>query len=132
MFFSDRADFKIKKIIMYKEKHYKVIKGPILHERIWLTLYFFLLEAGFSSETDASRLHLRTQKGIQGTIQEGPWLQAGWKSNMNQQDVRAEFIEDTERTDMDGASRRLRNERSTSLILDWGLRVLLRIVVWCT
>ena len=31
------------------------------------------------------------------TSQDGPWLPAGWKSNMSQQKVKVEFIEERER-----------------------------------
>lgn len=72
----------------------------------------FLMKAGFSSETDAGRLGLRTQRGTNRTNDEGPWLQARWESNMSQQEVRVEFIENIERADTNGASERLRKERA--------------------
>lgn len=34
--------------------------------------------------------------GSHKSSQEGPWLLKGWKSNVNQQEVRVEFIEDIE------------------------------------
>ena len=49
-----------------------------------------------TSRYDIGRPGLRNQKGSRGTSQEGSWLHAGWKSDMSQKKVRAEFIEDTE------------------------------------
>lgn len=52
---------------------------------------------------------------------EGSWLGVGWKSNVNQEEVTVEFIEDLERADTDRVSGRLRKERRVSLIFTWGL-----------
>ena len=60
-------------------------------------------------------------RGSCRTSQEDPWLHEGWKPNLSQQRVRAEFIEDIKRTDTDEASRRLRKERSMSFVFIWGL-----------
>ena len=50
---------------------------------------------------DASKLGPRTwgvEEGVgRRTSQDGPWLHAGWKSNMSQQKVKVEFIEERER-----------------------------------
>lgn len=64
--------------------------------------------------------------GSHRTSQEGSWLPAGWKSNMNREEVRAEVIEDT-----DKASRRCRKERREKPIFAPGLGFLLTVVVWC-
>ena len=63
---------------------------------------------------DTGRLDLKTQRGSCRASQEGPWLCTGWKSNMSQQEVRAELIEDIERADTDGVSGKSRKERRAS------------------
>lgn len=68
------------------------------------------------SDYDADGPCPQTQRGSHRTSQEGPWLLEGQKSNMSQQAVRAEFIGDTEKADIFGASGRLKKERSMSLI----------------
>lgn len=57
-------------------------------------------------------------RGISAGSQEGPWLCIGQKSNVSQQEVRAEFTEDIERADIDRASRRLGKE-NMSLFFVW-------------
>lgn len=76
-------------------------------------------------DVDAGWLGLRTS-------QEGPWLRGEYKSNVSQEEVRTEFIEDLERADIDRASGRLRKERRLSSIFAWSLGFLLGTVVWCT
>lgn len=50
----------------------------------------------------------------------------------DQKEMKAEFIEDIEKADIEWRSRRLEKERSKSLIFVQGLGFLLRIVVWGT
>ena len=57
--------------------------------------------------------------------QEDLWLSLGWKSNASQQEVKAE-LDDVERADTDGGSRRLRKERSLSLVFVSGLGILIK------
>ena len=52
-------------------------------------------------------------------VPQGP---AGWKSDTNQQKVRTELSEDTERTET-ATSGRLRKEGRESLVFAWGLRI---------
>lgn len=63
------------------------------------------------------------------TGQEGACLHAGWKSNVSQQGVKAEFIE--EKANTDGLSvPRLGKERK-SLGFVRGVEVVMTIVDWC-
>ena len=56
-------------------------------------------EAKLYLESNTSRPGPETQRGSSRTRQEGPWLHSGCKSNMRQQEVKAEFIGDIERAD---------------------------------
>ena len=62
------------------------------------------------------------------TSQEGPWLCAGWKSKVSQQEVKEEFIEGIEtvqgQTECLGDSER----KEWSLVFAWGLGFLLMFV----
>ena len=56
--------------------------------------------------------------GTDRTSQEGSWLCEGWKSNVNEKEVRAEFIENIWRADNERASRRLKKERRVSFAFE--------------
>lgn len=61
---------------------------------------------------DTGRWGLRTQRQFPQDQPKGPWLHAEWKSNVSQQEVRAEFIHDMR--DTDGTFRRLRKKKRVS------------------
>lgn len=71
---------------------------------------------------------LGTQRESHRTNQRGRWLHEGWKSNVSQQEVKAQFREDIERADTDGPSGRLGKEQSMNFVFyrdRWsGVRVL--------
>lgn len=74
---------------------------------------------------------LGTQRESHRTNQRGRWLHEGWKSNVSQQEVKAQFREDIERADTDGPSGRLGKEQSMNLVFVLGLGFLSRSMVWC-
>lgn len=98
----------------------------------WISLRPLVLPGPLPLPGDASKLGPRTwgvEEGVgRRTSQDGPWLHAGWKSNMSQQKVKVEFIEEREREGV-GASGRLEKEKSRSLAFVRGLGFLLRTVV---
>ena len=86
------------------------------------------------SQGDVGRPGPRMQKEFYRPAQEGPWLHAGWKSNMawwSQREMRAEYTGDIERADTDGVSiwETLKRKGAWVLSLLRGVEFLLGIVV---
>lgn len=64
------------------------------------------------------------------TNQEGPWLHAGWKSNVSQQEVRADFFEGAQREQVQRVRETQKGKEKASSSLRVG-GCLLKTVVWC-
>lgn len=65
----------------------------------------------------------RTPREFHRTSQEGLWHFEGWKSNASQQGMRAEFIEDTEQTQMECLGDSKREGGSPVFVQDLGVFV---------